>query len=63
MNATETMQGRTRRKVPVGRIVLIAIALFLVVEPVIMYRSLVNQRAQRQFLRAPAALPAGEPGK
>jgi hypothetical protein len=45
-----------RRRRPMLRIVLIALALAAVVEPIVMYRSLVHQRGER---RASAELAEG----
>jgi len=62
MNATTA--GHDRKKIPPRWAIALAIALFLVVEPLVMYRSLVNQRDQRQAARElMMQASAGEPGK
>jgi hypothetical protein len=62
MNATTA--GHDRKKIPLRWVIVLGICLFLIVEPLIMYRSLVNQRDQRQAARElMMQASAGEPGK
>jgi hypothetical protein len=63
MSMTTAMDGPSRRRTPIRRILLIAAVCFIVIEPIIMYRSLTHQRAQRQTTRQEAArqdVPAGD---
>ena len=41
--------GRPRRRTPVGRIVLVVVLIAIVMEPIVMYRSLLRQREARQL--------------
>ena len=54
MHATAGIEGGTRhsgrsaRRSPIGRIVIIGLLLLALVEPLLMYRSLMRQREQRR---------------
>jgi hypothetical protein len=48
MHTAAGIRGGARRRRPIRRIVLFAILLLALVEPLIMYRSLVRERAQRR---------------
>ncbi len=41
--------GRPLRRAPVGRIVLVVVLIAIVMEPIVMYRSLLRQREARQL--------------
>jgi hypothetical protein len=64
MNATARQYETTRKRAPIGRIILLAIGLFLIVEPIVMYRALVRQRDQRQAARElMMQVPTGDSGR
>jgi hypothetical protein len=48
MRAESASGGKTRRHPTVRRIVIAAVLLLAIVEPVVMYRSLMRERDQRQ---------------
>jgi hypothetical protein len=54
MHATAGLEGRTRhsgrsaRRLPLRRIVIVGLLLLALVEPLLMYRSLMRQREQRR---------------
>ena len=49
MNSAPVM--RPRRRLPIVKILFICVLLFLVVEPIVMYRTLQRQREHRQDAR------------
>ncbi len=55
-------QPQRRRRPRVGRYVLIAIALFVVIEPIVMYRSLAREREQRRAALQQVELHMENPG-
>jgi hypothetical protein len=67
MHTAEGIRGNRRRR-PIRRIVIIAIVLAVLIEPLVMYKALVNERAQRMALTGsslanPAPLAGGESGR
>jgi hypothetical protein len=63
MHTAEGIRGNRRHR-PIRRIVIIAIVLAVLIEPLVMYKALVEERAQRRALTgsspANAALIAGD---
>jgi hypothetical protein len=57
--------GRSARRFPIGRFVIVGVLLLALVEPLLMYRSLMRQREQRRqatesSLGVPASADAGQ---
>ena len=48
MHSTESIHGGRHRRPRIGTILVIAVLIALVVEPIVMYRSLVSQKEQRR---------------
>lgn len=60
--SSESIHGGRHRRPRIGTILVIAVLVALVVEPIVMYRNLVSQREQRRAERtlpAELTMPAG----
>ncbi|MGA2975075.1 MAG: hypothetical protein ABSF77_07180 [Spirochaetia bacterium] len=59
MSTAASTGGRARRKPIIRRIVILAIAAFVIIEPLVMYKSLQHQREQRRtVMEQPVAAAA-----
>jgi len=68
MHTTVRIGDGTRKRRPIRRIVIVAILLAALIEPLIMYKALMNERAQRRAivnssLASPALISGDEAGR